>query len=53
MALMDGQGMFLCLKHEARTMIANGHGGAIVNIGSVNSFLGFPTGAAYVTSKHA
>jgi NAD(P)-dependent dehydrogenase (short-subunit alcohol dehydrogenase family) len=25
---------------------------AIVNVGSVNSFLGFPSGAAYVTSKH-
>ena len=25
---------------------------AIVNVGSVNSFLGFPTGSAYVTSKH-
>ena len=29
-----------------------GNGGAIVNIGSVNSFLGFSTGSAYVTSKH-
>src|ERR1019366_6613042 len=28
------------------------HGGAIVNVGSVNSFLGFPTGSAYVASKH-
>jgi len=33
-------------------MIKQGKGGAIVNIGSVNSFLGFPTGSAYVTSKH-
>ncbi|HSR16183.1 MAG TPA: SDR family oxidoreductase, partial [Gemmatimonadales bacterium] len=31
---------------------AGGRGGAIVNVGSVNSFLGFATGAAYVTSKH-
>lgn len=46
------KGTFLCLKHEARAMLAGGHGGAIVNIGSVNSFLGFPTGAAYCTSKH-
>jgi NAD(P)-dependent dehydrogenase (short-subunit alcohol dehydrogenase family) len=45
-------GTFLCLKYQARAMIAGGQGGAIVNIGSVNSFLGFPTGAAYVTSKH-
>ena len=27
-------------------------GGSIVNIGSVNSFLGFQTGSAYVASKH-
>jgi NAD(P)-dependent dehydrogenase (short-subunit alcohol dehydrogenase family) len=33
-------------------MLAAGNGGAIVNIGSINSFLGFPTGSAYVTSKH-
>jgi NAD(P)-dependent dehydrogenase (short-subunit alcohol dehydrogenase family) len=46
------KGTFLCLQYEARAMLAGGHGGAIVNVGSVNSFLGFPTGAAYVTSKH-
>lgn len=46
------KGTFLCMKHEARAMLNLGHGGAIVNIGSVNSFLGFPTGSAYVTSKH-
>jgi NAD(P)-dependent dehydrogenase (short-subunit alcohol dehydrogenase family) len=46
------RGMFLCLKYEARAMLSTGNGGAIVNVGSVNSFLGFPSGAAYVTSKH-
>lgn len=46
------KGTFLCMKHEARAMLDGGHGGAIVNIGSVNSFLGFPTGSAYVASKH-
>jgi NAD(P)-dependent dehydrogenase (short-subunit alcohol dehydrogenase family) len=46
------KGNFLCLKYEARAMLAGGHGGAIVNVGSVNSFLGFPTGSAYVASKH-
>jgi NAD(P)-dependent dehydrogenase (short-subunit alcohol dehydrogenase family) len=46
------KGTFLCLQHEARARIAGGHGGAIVNVGSVNSFLGFPTGSAYVASKH-
>ncbi len=46
------KGTFLCMKYEARAMLKLGFGGAIVNIGSVNSFLGFPTGSAYVTSKH-
>jgi NAD(P)-dependent dehydrogenase (short-subunit alcohol dehydrogenase family) len=46
------KGTFLCMKYEAKAMLAGGHGGAIVNIGSVNSFLGFPTGSAYVASKH-
>jgi NAD(P)-dependent dehydrogenase (short-subunit alcohol dehydrogenase family) len=46
------KGTFLCLKYEARAMLAGGQGGAIVNVGSVNSFLGFPYGAAYVSSKH-
>jgi len=46
------KGTFLCMKYEARAMLDCGQGGAIVNIGSINSFLGFPTGSAYVTSKH-
>lgn len=46
------KGTFLCMKYEAKAMLHLGFGGAIVNIGSVNSFLGFPTGSAYVTSKH-
>ena len=46
------KGTFLCLKHEARAMLAGGHGGAIVNVGSVNSFLGAPYIPAYVASKH-
>jgi NAD(P)-dependent dehydrogenase (short-subunit alcohol dehydrogenase family) len=46
------KGIFLCMKYEARAMIKAKHGGSIVNIGSVNSFLGFPTGSAYVSSKH-
>ena len=47
------KGTFLSLKYEAKAMLAGAHGGAIVNIGSINSFLGFPTGSAYVASKHA
>ncbi|WP_324828305.1 SDR family NAD(P)-dependent oxidoreductase [Qipengyuania zhejiangensis] len=46
------RGNFLCLKYEARAMLAAGNGGAIVNVGSVNSFLGSPGAAAYVASKH-
>lgn len=46
------KGTFLGMKHQVRAMLAAGHGGAIVNVGSVNSFLGFATGAAYCTSKH-
>jgi NAD(P)-dependent dehydrogenase (short-subunit alcohol dehydrogenase family) len=46
------KGTFLCLKYESRAMLAGGRGGAIVNIGSVNSFLGFASGSAYVASKH-
>ncbi len=45
-------GNFLCLRYEARAMLDSGNGGAIVNIGSVNSFLGFGSGSAYVASKH-
>jgi NAD(P)-dependent dehydrogenase (short-subunit alcohol dehydrogenase family) len=46
------KGTFLCLKHEAKAMLAGGRSGAIVNVGSINSFLGFPGGSAYVASKH-
>ena len=45
------RGNFLCLKHQARAMLAAGNGGAIVNVGSVNSFLGCPGAAAYCVSK--
>jgi NAD(P)-dependent dehydrogenase (short-subunit alcohol dehydrogenase family) len=46
------KGAFLSMKHEARAMLEAGHGGAIVNVGSVNSFLGAATASAYCTSKH-
>ncbi|EMQ94558.1 3-oxoacyl-[acyl-carrier protein] reductase [Xanthomarina gelatinilytica] len=46
------KGVFLCMKYQAKAMLSGGHSGAIVNVGSVNSFLGFPAGSAYVTSKH-
>ncbi|MEJ2548416.1 MAG: SDR family NAD(P)-dependent oxidoreductase [Gemmatimonadota bacterium] len=46
------RGAFLCVKYEAAAMLGAAGGGAIVNVGSVNSFLGFPSGSAYVASKH-
>ncbi|HUF03217.1 MAG TPA: glucose 1-dehydrogenase [Aridibacter sp.] len=46
------KGNYLCIKYEAEAMLKAGRGGSIVNVGSVNSFLGFPGGAAYVASKH-
>lgn len=47
------KGVFLSMKHEASAMLKTGGGGAIINVGSVNSFLGFAGGSAYVASKHA
>lgn len=46
------KGTFLCLKYEAIAMMSTACGGAIVNVGSFNSFLGFASGSAYVASKH-
>jgi NAD(P)-dependent dehydrogenase (short-subunit alcohol dehydrogenase family) len=46
------KGAFYCMKYEAIAMLEAGNGGAIVNVGSVNSFLGFAGGSAYATSKH-
>lgn len=47
------RGVFLCLKHEVRAMLAAGTGGAIVNIGSTNSYRPQPHQTAYTASKHA
>jgi NAD(P)-dependent dehydrogenase (short-subunit alcohol dehydrogenase family) len=44
--------MFLCLKYEIRQMLAQGAGGAIVNIASTNSFRPQPHQSAYTASKH-
>lgn len=46
------RGNFLCIKHEARAMLKAGNGGSIVNVGSVNSFLGCAAVAHYCASKH-
>jgi NAD(P)-dependent dehydrogenase (short-subunit alcohol dehydrogenase family) len=45
-------GVWLCLKYEARQMLAHG-GGSIVNTASLAGLVGFPHNVAYATSKHA
>jgi NAD(P)-dependent dehydrogenase (short-subunit alcohol dehydrogenase family) len=42
---------WLCMKYELRQMIAQGEGGAIVNISSVNGLGGVPGGGTYAVAK--
>lgn len=42
-----------CSQAVARAMVAQGHGGQIVNISSVNAFLGAPLSSHYNTAKGA
>jgi NAD(P)-dependent dehydrogenase (short-subunit alcohol dehydrogenase family) len=44
-------GPFLVSKYVAQEMIAEGHGGKIVVIGSTSGFLGRPTAIAYTAAK--
>ena len=46
-------GALLCAKHAAAAMIAAGHGGKILNVGSMFSVFGHPAGIGYVASKTA
>jgi NAD(P)-dependent dehydrogenase (short-subunit alcohol dehydrogenase family) len=52
-AVMDTnvRGVFLCMRFGIPPMLA--HGGSVINIASVASFVGFPRDAAYCTSKGA
>lgn len=45
------KGTYLCMKHELRQMIGQGHGGAIVNTGSLGGIKFVPTMGAYAASK--
>ncbi|MEZ5283964.1 MAG: glucose 1-dehydrogenase [Vicinamibacterales bacterium] len=45
-------GVFLCMKYEIRQMLAQGEGGAIVNMSSVAGLIGSRLGVAYGASKH-
>ena len=46
------KGVWLCMKHEIRRMLAQG-GGAIVNASSVAGLKGYALTSPYVASKHA
>jgi NAD(P)-dependent dehydrogenase (short-subunit alcohol dehydrogenase family) len=46
------KGVFLCMRHQIRQMLAQGGGGAIVNTASVAGLVGAATMPAYTASKH-
>jgi NAD(P)-dependent dehydrogenase (short-subunit alcohol dehydrogenase family) len=52
MMAVNVKGVWLCMKHELRQMLAQG-GGAIVNTASVAGLVGAPRHAIYAASKHA
>lgn len=45
------KGVFLGMKHQARQMLRQGGGGAIVNIASLNAHVPMHAGSAYVSAK--
>jgi NAD(P)-dependent dehydrogenase (short-subunit alcohol dehydrogenase family) len=45
------KGVFFSIKHEARAMLAGGHGGAIINIASINARQPAQGMSAYCASK--
>ena len=49
----NATGTFLCLRAELKQMVAQGRGGAIVNVGSIAGMTGLSGNPAYVASKHA
>jgi NAD(P)-dependent dehydrogenase (short-subunit alcohol dehydrogenase family) len=51
MLAVNVRGVFLCLKHEVKQMLAGG-GGAIVNTASIAGLIGLATSAHYVAAKH-
>jgi NAD(P)-dependent dehydrogenase (short-subunit alcohol dehydrogenase family) len=52
MIAINVKGVWLCMKHEIRQMLAQG-GGVIVNAASVAGLVGAPKHAIYAASKHA
>lgn len=43
--------IWLCMKYELKQMLAQGEGGAIVNISSINGLGGVPGGGTYAAAK--
>lgn len=46
-------GAALCVKHQMKQLIAQGGGGSIVNVASINAFRPQPNMPAYTSAKHA
>ena len=49
----NASGVFKCMRAELRQMLAQGRGGAIVNVASIAGLTGLAGNPAYVASKHA
>jgi NAD(P)-dependent dehydrogenase (short-subunit alcohol dehydrogenase family) len=49
----NATGVFKSMRAELRQMVAQGRGGAIVNVGSIAGLTGLAGNPAYVASKHA
>jgi Dehydrogenases with different specificities (related to short-chain alcohol dehydrogenases) len=49
---VDLKGTALCMKYELRQFVAQGHGGSIVNISSINAFKPTIGNPAYQAFKH-
>ena len=50
---VNATGVFRSLRAELKQMVAQGAGGAIVNVGSIAGMTGLAGNPAYVASKHA
>jgi NAD(P)-dependent dehydrogenase (short-subunit alcohol dehydrogenase family) len=50
---VNATGVFRSLRAELKQMVAQGDGGAIVNVGSIAGMTGLAGNPAYVASKHA
>jgi len=50
---VNATGVFRSMRAELKQMVAQGQGGAIVNVGSIAGMTGLAGNPAYVASKHA